>query len=491
MKTIYNLLIVIIFSALALSCEDFLIDAATPLDKPGGSSFFDTEQKVQAGIIGIYEELYTMGSAERYFLYFENRSDNASQNQNDVDNVSSFNLVATSSTGDIWKMNYTIISRTNILIQDIIDNFGDLSDQPEIARYLGEARFMRAFAYFNLVVIYGGVPLITEQIFDRTEAVKVQRTDVSTIFNELIIPDLEYAADNCFTRSALGNKKYGHVTKGAAKVLLAEAYLNLKKYAEAESIAEEVIASGEYALLGKFSDLYGAGADNNKESIWEIQFDFEANGVSNRWIRLMPFELQNASLFKQPQIISVPSVNLINAMIGDPRYVTTLDSGLYALPPNETTFVNARFWKKYHDFNAVGSTLDNDWNIKIFRLADAYHLAAEAEIQQGKVNEGFDHLNVLRQRVGLPNYSADDIPPGKTAIDLYLHERRMEFAGEMKRWRDLKRTGKAIEILEAYRSELAAILGNPPVTIPETKLLYPIPQAEIDANPLITQNPGY
>jgi starch-binding outer membrane protein, SusD/RagB family len=487
MTKIKNILIISMFIAGMTSCNDFLTESAQPLDQLGGQDVFNNESKIRAGVSGIYAELYRYADAAAHFKYYENITDNASEDINDRDIISSFTQTRNAPTGDVWSSNFRIISRVNVLLADVEKNIPNLSDNRRINRHVGEARFMRAFAYFNLITIFGDVPLITKQVYSRDEAVNFTRTPVANIFSEVIIPDLEYAAKACFKRSelvALG--QLGNITNDAAKILLAEAYLNTAKYAEAEKISEEVIDGKEFSLMPTFASLYGAAADNNRESIWEIQFNFALNGISNNWIRLLPFEMRLGSPFTLPQAISVPTVDLVDAMKDDPRATVTFQTSL-PLVTDPTRTVTGRMWRKYHDFTVVGSIIQNDWNIKMFRLADAYHLAAEAEIRLNKNDEAFAHLNVLRKRAGVKDYTAASITPTMDAMDLYLHERRMEFAGEMKRFRDLKRTGRATRYLSAYRTKTERVN----VVVPENKLVYPIPESEILANPTITQNPGY
>jgi starch-binding outer membrane protein, SusD/RagB family len=485
-KLRYILFISILFIGLT-SCDDFLTESAQPLDQLGGQSVFNTESKIRAGVSGIYAELYTYRDAAVFFKYFENISDNASEDNNDRDIISSFTQTRNAPTGEVWSSSYRIISRVNVLLEDVTKNLPDYASNPKINRHIGEARFLRAFAYFNLVTIFGDVPLITKQVYSRDEAVSFTRSPLADVFSQAIIPDLEYAAKACLKRSELTTLgQLGNITNDAAKVLLAEAYLNTGKYTEAEKVSEEVIDGKEYSLMATYASLYGAAADNNRESIWEIQFNFALNGISNNWIRLLPFELRTGSAFTLPQAISTPTVDLVDAMKDDPRLSTTFLTSLpLVTDPNRT--VSGRMWRKYHDFTIVGSIVQNDWNIKMLRLADAYHLAAEAEIRLNKNDEAFAHLNVLRKRAGVKDYTTASITPTMDAMDLYLHERRMEFAGEMKRFRDLKRTGRATRYLSAYRTKTERVN----VTIAENKLVYPIPESEILANPAITQNPGY
>jgi starch-binding outer membrane protein, SusD/RagB family len=469
------------------SCDDFLIDSSQPIDTLGGQNVFDSESTIKAGLSGIYGELYTYNDANVFFKFFENISDNAGEDNTDRDIISSFTQTRTATTGQVWPSSYRIISRVNVLLSEIEKNIPDYASKPRINAYVGEARFMRAFAYFNLITIFGDVPLVLTQAYDRETAISLSRAPIAEIFDKAIVPDLDYASKACYKRSQLTTLgQIGSITNDAAKVLLAEAYLTTGKYAEAEKLSEEVIDGKEYTLNATYAGLYGAGSDNNRESIWEIQFNFAANGVSNNWIRLMPFDVRTASLFTLPQAISAPSTDLLDTMKNDPRYAVTMLPGLPNLT-DPTKLVAGRMWRKYHDFSVVGAVIQNDWNIKMLRLADAYHLAAEAEIRLNKTQEAFDHLNVLRKRAGAKDYTTASITPQLDAMDLYLHERRMEFAGEMKRFRDLKRTGRAIKYLQAYRSRVDKVT----VIIPETKLVYPIPESEIQANPNLVQNPGY
>jgi len=481
----------IIITLIFTSCDDFLLDAAEPLETPGGDDFYDTEIKVKNGVVGIYEALYNIYSHEvtndGIFAVYINRSDNGIRQPGGGTDRNEFSTLANNAPGKFWNDNYEIVSRANLIISSIELGFPDYQEDEDLARFMGEARFMRAFAYFHLIVTFGNVPMITEQPLSLESARDVTRNGVDQILDEVIITDLEYASENCFTRSQIEElNQIGHVPQAAAKVLLAEAYLTRgTMLSRAEQLAEEVISSPDYTLMANFADIYGAGADNNAESLFEIQYDFPLTGRSTEYTRLLPFVHQ--SVLNLTTSVTVPTQDLIDTMknSGDTRFSVTLDTGLYSDPVDPNNFVYGQFWNKYMDrenhFNVPNVNLVDDWNIQLFRLADAYHMAAEAEIQQGKVSEAFDHLNVLRDRANMPLYDPTGVSQDE-ALDMYLHERRMEFAGEFKRWRDLKRTGKAVEVIEEYLD----------LDIQETQLVFPIPISEIEANPEgLTQNPGY
>lgn len=487
MKNVNYIISLFVLVLISISCsDDFLLDAAKPLDQPGGEDFYNTPVKVKGGIFGIYEEMYGIYERDEMYQRYENISDNGKQNQGGSDAINLFNKQLSHSPGNIWNRNFKVVSKANIMIASIeaIDGWDNDS---ELLRYMGEARFMRAWAYMNLVTIFGNVPKITKQPTTFDEAADLSREPVGTIFNEIIIPDLEFASDYCWLKSdivAAGD--LGAAPKGAAKILLAEAYLFVDRDSDAERIAEEVIASGEYSLVSDFADVFN-GNDNNEESVFEIQYNFGATGQANEMVRLLPFDLRDATGQDIVSDVSVPSWDLVYAMAntGDTRYYTTLDSGVF--DDNLGVFTRATYWRKYHDDSQIAFPITNDWNIKLLRFPDALHLAAEAEIKQNKISEAFNHLNETRMRANMPLYDANGVSQ-EEALAMYLHERRMEFAGEAKRWRDLLRTDQVHEYINPYLQTWHGLTGS----INDFQILYPVPQSEIDANPGgITQNDGY
>ncbi len=488
-KLLFGLLVM-----LFTGCEGFLEDAAQPLDQPGGENFYNSVAKVRGGTLGVYERLYSIYEHQSnggLMSVYENRSDNAQESPGGTDHFNNFSTIASQSPTSQWNENFAMIARANGMIAGIPDGIPDWEQNPLLRRYMGEVRFLRAFAYMHLTAIFGNVPMFTEPLTDADEALTITKNSVSEIYDVIIIPDLEYAQEHCFTKTQLDDlNDTGMASMGAAKILLAEAYMTMESpnYPRAEELAEDVIASGEYSLMPTYASLYGDGADNNEESVWEIQYDFNANSNATAYTRLLPFVHQ--SLFSLTTSTSVPSMDLLDIMLATDdtlRYAVSVDSGLYSDLGDPNRFVVGQYWNKWVDKSLFGTAnIEDDWNIRIFRLADAYHMAAEAEIQQGKIDEAFAHLNPMRSRANMPDYDHSGVSQDE-ALDMYLHERRIEFAGEMKRWRDLKRTGKTIEILQPYLSNYFGI-STP---IETTQLVYPIPVGEIQANPLLSQNPGY
>jgi len=465
-------------SLLLASCsDDFLIDAAKPLDKAGGEGFYNSPGRVRSGLTGVYQELYSVYSRDNYEFYV-NHSDNGQFQPELTNRISEFDKTVDNSAPGVWNDNFKMVSKSNVMIEAIEENLPDFESDETLAAYMGEAKFLRALAYFNLVVMYGDVPLLTTQLSDRDEILATKRTPKKTVFEELIIPDLEFAATHCYLKSELDEiGRLGAAPKGVAKLLLAEAYLFQDRHAEAEQVLEEVIASGEYALMSSHGDIWGN--DNNKEVMFAIQYNFDATGETYDWTRLIPFTLQPpAQTIANPTSISVPTDDLVNSMIGDTRFQSTLDSG--AISEFDSSYIDTNYWTKFIDSTQTTNIENSSWDKILFRYPDVLHLAAEAEIMQNKIGEAFTHLNETRVRAGMPPYD----PAGLTqdqALDMYLQERRIEMAGEMKRWRDLIRTDKAKEVISAY-------LGT---EVDEEQFVFPIPLNEIQANPGLEQNPGY
>lgn len=462
------------------ACEDYLKEAALPIDRPGGDDFYDTPEKVKSGVIGCMNQMYSIYDRTQQPKVYLNVTDDGKYNENE-DALGNWSLQRNNSPENIWARNFTLVSRTNILIASIEKGFPDYINDSEIARYMGDAKMLRAWAYMNLVVCFGDLPKLTEQLNNFEESVDVSRRPADEIWTDIILPDLEFAAANCWKRSEIEARgELGMITQGAAKLYLAEAYLFRGMYEQAEAQAEGVISSGEYAWIDDYASLFG-GNDNHSASIFELQHKYPDQ--INYYTRMLPFALQQASGMQLPQTITRPTDSLVFTMLEsgeDVRYTATCDTGMF--DNIDSVYVRCNYWKKYFDTSVQGTDMTSGWNVNFLRLADAYHLAAEAEVQQDKFSEAVVHLNMTRERAQVPLYDVADFTDKNTALDLYLHERRMEFAGEFKRWRDLKRTGKAIEVISAY-------LGR---QVEEFRLVWPIPSSEIAINPEgMVQNPGY
>jgi hypothetical protein len=409
-----------------------------------------------------------------------NKGSSAGDTGTDKDQLDNFTYTATDfSCNEVWIANYRGISRTNralsILSQVQIDN--KLKH-----RLIGEAKFLRAYFYFNLVRTFGDVPKI-ETVVDPTDQAQLQKMNVRApkedIYN-LIIDDLNYAKDSLYTRSEYAPADLGRVTKGAAKGFLSKVYMYLKDWQKAYDLSGEVIQSGQYHLAADYAKIWREAGNNGPGSLFEIQaVGGPVNLGVQGWAVVQGVRGQFGWGF------NTPSKSLEDAYEpGDPRKAATI------IYPGETLWdgtviisnpPNPRYNKKAY-ISRTQETFDgNDWesnkHVRILRYAEVLLIHAEAANELGKTSEALQSLNEVRQRVGLPDVTTTDQAQLRLKI---WHERRVELGMEGDRFFDLIRQGRA-----------AQVLGPLGFQSPKNNL-FPVPQQQIDiSGGTLTQNPGY
>lgn len=385
-----------------------------------------------------------------------------------------------------WRGNYQGIFRANVAIDGIPKV--PTMDENLRKRLIGEAKFLRAHFYFNLVRWFGDLPLITrpltqDEFYNQTRA-------ATTEIYKLITSDLTEAIASLPEKSAYAPEDIGRVTKGSARGLLAKVYLTMKDYPNAEKYALEVINSNEYALLADYTKIFLPESENSSESVFEVQATaLEASYAgATGWnmvqgVRGTPnlgwgFNLLSDDLMKSYEF-------------GDPRRDATALVVGEALPDGSTSVednlqienerYNQKAWTPAHAL-----LQDNGpSNIRILRYADVLLIAAEAMNENGKGQQALTYLNAVRARArGTRRNILPDITiTEKDALRLRIwQERRSELAMEQQRWFDLLRTGQAEARMKAVGKNF--IKGK--------HELFPIPQTEIDlSGGNLTQNPGY
>ena len=423
------------------------------------------------------------------------------------DPIDYFELVANNGTTyAIMDEFYKLIYKANLIINRVPKVSFTLAFQKNGTgtlfndQFVGEAYFMRAFAYYNLVRILGDVPLRTDEITSPTQ-VNIPRSPKADVYKQ-IEADLILAAQKLplsYTGSGTGNEK-GRVTRWSALVVLADAYLTEKKYAEAKTTALQVIQNTSgFRLNSTYAASFPAvngGNENTQESLFEIQFSgtgFGTTGTApqgNNFSYIMGPVNDNVSLAGyRPTDNAAPDneVGFTGGIIqeyevGDLRrdvnFMQALGQG------NLTRWLTKKYYEPARPATGTG-------NYVAYRVADAYLIYAEATNESGSPDaQSTDYINQLRRRAfGLPlnAASAKDIAAGQTQSsfrDIVRSERRKELAMENKRWFDLIRYGYdyANNVLNAYQKR---------TKFNQNKMLFPIPQIELINNPLLTQNPGY
>ncbi|HEY4061940.1 MAG TPA: RagB/SusD family nutrient uptake outer membrane protein [Puia sp.] len=414
----------------------------------------------------------------------------------------------------LWKGYYAGVSRTN---QAIIGLSQAALSPSVITARTAEMRFLRGYLYFNLVRMFGGVPLVLTPPTgpQNQDSSFSRRTTAADVYNKAILPDLQYAVANLPLKSATD---VGRATKGAAETLLAKVDIYLKNWKQADSLAQDVINSGQYQLMPNYSILWRQAGDNSPESIFEVETGIYGNAdygipgyVEYQGPRQdngmgTPFTPWNNPGFNQPAGddgygFDAPSASLIAAYEpGDVRKASTVIN-LPANTPPDTLFdgftipsmvgTSATYnYKAYHSKILPGTAKPQiesfvgnrglcQKNLHILRYAELLLIKAEATNELGNSGDAITNLNLVRSRAHLGGTSASGQAGLRTAI---WNERRVELAMEHDRFWDLVRQGRAAQVMSAAGKSFAAGKNE----------LLPIPSAEIAiSGGALTQNPGY
>ena len=464
------------------ACKKSFLDLA-PVSNANVNAVFKTKSDFDLAVNAAYSTLYTIYAPKGSMSFTgELMSDNTTVSTLAISGA--FTIVdqqafrdysiATTNSGVylFWVDHYTSLYQVNIVIDKIASAALEDAYKKQV---VAEMKFLRALYYFNLVQLYGDVPLVTGPIVGE-EAYAMKRSPKADVY-KLITDDLKAAASDLTDPGSEPAK--GRATKGAAKTLLGKVYLTMGDKVAATTALKGVYdtyGGSKYDLLPAFSSLWGntSAHKNTKESIFEVQYQGgAANPYSSFWPAFAPFE--NFAITKYGGGMNMVTNDLYNEYeTGDTRR----DASFFLGYDKAGTFVPIKFSKKWVDITAPldgGAEACNN-NFMILRYADVLLLLSEATGDPL-------YLNKVRARAGLPLFGTPGYPSATyPTIDLAVeHERRMEFALEYQRWFDLKRTGRAVAVLTAKGK-----------TVNANKLLLPVPQYALGQNPnLAPQNPGY
>jgi hypothetical protein len=475
--------LLMLLAFIAPSCDDFLEE--NPKDRTSVANSYTTEQDAFSAVNAVYAHLNsqsfdTFGGVyhSSFWVTVGLASDEMLNNQAGqagLDQLSSFTYSPDNGTiYDVWKQHYKAITLANIAIARIpaIDMDGTLK-----TRLLNEAKFLRALLYFDLVRMFGRIPLLLNEIESTTPEV----AEVDAIYAQ-IISDLT-DAENLPVDQVDGR---GRATKGAAKALLAKVYLTRKDYQNCAIKTKEIIDLGVYDLWDNFADIYKIANRGLKEAIFSVGFG-DAGGKITFWevsqfhVRLLPAALVNAGVTTNTLGWQVPTTDLSTAY--DPAdergpvsvfnsFNETVGGTTYNVP------FDKYYFRKYWDVTVPGEfqAKESNQDFPLIRYADVLLMHAEALNELDQSADAHEYLNMVRDRAGLDDLSG----LSKTDFqDAVLHERRLEFAAEGHRWFDLVRTGKL---------ETLVPLAKPGVTPQSRHYLFPIPQRERDVNTNLPQN---
>ena len=478
--------------ALFFSCNGLLKE--NPKDQVFTVNFFENENDAIGAVNAIYAQLNstsfgpTFGGVyhSTYWVIqglasdeMNNRTAGAPQN----DQLETFTYNASNATiFDMWVQSYRGIFNANFALGGIPDS---PIDEALKARLIGEASFLRALLYFELVRMYGEVPLV----LDVDEELRPEKASVDEVFDQIII-DLGVAINNLPDAYDSGNG-LGRATWGAAKTLLAKVYLNRGDYASAAQNVQDVIDSNIYDLWPDFKQAFSISNENGMESVFNIGFG-DAGGAISFWevgqfnVRLLPKELGNDLPGINAQGWQVATQNLYDSFDPlDRRRDATFITSTSAGPLNDPHI--RKYWDEVNE--PGGGNTENDF--PYIRYSEVYLILAEAlnEQNSGPTAEAYEAINTVRRRARFDGTTEQSVLPDLAGLsydefrDAVLLERRKEFVAEGKRWFDLVRMDKLSELVPIAK----------PGVIPQAyHVLFPIPLEEIDLNQnLLPQNTGY
>lgn len=464
-KTLY----IALFATLGMTaCTDELFQV--PITDKESSNFFKSEVEIEEAVNGVYAALQFTGLYNLYIpalgeISSDDTFDEVPANDNGIyGEIDEFTTVTSNALiTRTWRDSYIGIQRSNTVLNRI-DNIAFVNPATKNAR-IGEMKFIRALLYFNLVRLFGDVPLVVEETKNPNDFFGKGRTAQDQVYTQ-IKADLTDAVANL----PVSSTQPGRVIKTAAQALLGKVLLTLKDYNGAKAQLQAVVSSGKHSLLAKPEDIFAVTNENNAEIIFSVQFASGINGNTEGSSAHQQFSpsgtVSGAKGHNLPtkQLVALYSAGDLrkNAYVG-------------------TTAIGIPFSKKLT--KPTTSPEDGASNFVVLRYADVLLMLAEVENELNNPTGAAPLLNQVRKRAGLADATASTQADLRAAIEL---ERRLEFIGEGHRWFDLLRSGKAVQVMNDWFKSIGKL-----ITINSNRLLMPIPQSQIDTDPAIKQNPGY
>lgn len=486
MKKHIKILMIICGLTSIFSCSDFLDNE--PLSDftgyPRGAkklkSQYKTATDAESGLNGAYDKFKGDIFQFENFSYGDIQSDNCYAGGDGLPGEEVDGVKVTSVNSKVklmWTQYYEMGgAATNVIENTRLMKSG--IDETTRKRIIAEAKFIRAYAYFDVVRIWGDAPLMTELIPAITAEnlentypkLYPERTPADKIYSQIVqdleeaIPDLESVSKGAFK-----------ATRGAANALLAKVYAtrgdkSSRNYTKVVQLCDQVIGDG-YKLAPNFDDLWNPANKFTSESIFEVYYD----ATSPNWAYWVLFSEEDGSITWRRYC--TPTHDLIAKF--DPQDVRFASSVIYKNVPYDTYFPS----NKYPIANKIRQ---KDSNIILMRLADIMLLKAEALVELNQINEAISIVNTIRNRAGLAAISSGiSQNEARLAVE---DERQFELLLEGQRWYDLLRNDRMVAVMGKHKDRNGKPLF---IKLEDFRKLWPVPQTEKDSNPNLTQNSGY
>jgi len=465
----------------------------TPLPSITPENFFQNADDAESALTAAYDALQQAGTyGQDLNVVGEMPSDNVTSTNGDVYPLERIIWTPlTGQVGSIFQASYIGINRANAVLNYVPAIAMDTVRQSQI---LGEAYFLRALHYFNLVRLYGGVPLRLQPTESgESSVVTLARSTTDQVYTQ-IVSDLQQAEQRTVRDYGGQAANRTRAIKTAVNALQTKVFLNQQRWAEAIIAATQVLTSSLYQLSPTFNELFPP--ENKIESIFEVQFAGTADGG---------FLLPDLVLPSPPATYSFPKFNIPTAELL--AYADTLNDQRWRFTGevtqagrNHASFVmatstnandNGPFVYKWRSNPNAFNSPDNYY---VLRLADVLLMYAEAVNEQsGPSQDALSRLNAVRTRAGLRALVLSDVATQQAFRSEVDRQRRLELAFEGERWFDLLRYARQTLANPAQTHPVTAldIIQQMRGSRDPNYLLFPFPQTEVNNNSLLQQNPGY
>ncbi|MBT5439249.1 RagB/SusD family nutrient uptake outer membrane protein [Crocinitomicaceae bacterium] len=482
-----SFLVLSVFACMLFTgCEKFL--NVTPPFTQDAENYFQTPADYEMALTGAYDLLQ---STFMNVWISEIASDNTIAGGESVNDSQGLHQLDDMTHGgvnnelrSVMRWMYSGITRCNFIMENK-DNI-DFTGKDKI---IAEAKFLRAFYYFELVKFFGDVPLVIDQRIGAEEVTQIERAPKAEVYAQ-IESDLTSAIPELDLISLIK----GRASKGAAQSLLGKVYLYQNKFSEAASTFDEVINSGAYALINDYAQLFSVASENNSETVFDVEYTGAEGGgygclvclEGNAGPGFQGIRQYVGPVYGDGNSYNLPTQNLYDAFssFDGRREATILDIEAFIAEQDNpdlisyaigagghTGYYNNKYIKRQGEIGLPDNDLTSPVNYRVIRYADVLLMAAEAHFQTGNSSAAQGYVNQIRVRAGVQPFPISSIE------DIY-NERRLELACEGHRFFDLVRTGQAEQHIDGF------VVG--------THELFPIPQLEIDlAGGNWSQNPGY
>ncbi|MDR6516293.1 RagB/SusD family nutrient uptake outer membrane protein [Chryseobacterium camelliae] len=465
-----KILIPIVILLLLQSCSSDLLNTSPEATKVTSQFYADASQ-IEQGINAVYGTLQYTGQYQQAMLVIgEIPSDNTYDEvpANDSFTYGEFDFFTIQPNNSLiastWKDNYIGIQQANIILNRI-DAIQDMAQATKNNR-IGEMKFLRALMYFNLIRVFGDVPLVTKETTNVNDYFGQGRTPVSDVY-----AFIEKELKDAIPLLPAATTQKGRVTKAAALGILGKVLITENKYSDALPYLSQIDGLG-YSLLSDVSKIFDVTNKNNTEIIFDVQF---ASGINGNSEGSPAFQLFSPSgTVAGAKGHNLPTKEIYNLYAGNDQR----KSAYIGLTSNGIPYTK----KIVKTSNVIA---DGGSNIVVLRLADVYLMMAECYAKANDLSNANGYLNKIKARAGIANVNLASQQALLAEID---KERRLELVGEGHRWFDLVRTGKAVQVMTQH---FASTPGYSTATIDQHNLLMPVPQGQINTDPAIKQNPGY